>query len=349
MQLFSSFCSSWIAPTPHDVIWQRRSVKLLRYRSPARVGAVGGGREGPRYRLPLLVVPSMINRHYVMDLMPGRSLVEHLLAQGLEVYLLDWGRPRQEDQYVDFDSVILEMLGGAVERVCRRTGAEGVSLFGYCMGGTMAAIYTALRPRRVANLINLAGPVDFSKGDALFNWTDRRWFKPALLVDALGNLPPSLMQSSFSWLVPTANANKLLALIDRGGDEEFVRSFVAVETWTNDNVAFPGVAYRKYIEDLFQKNLLVQGEYRVRGERVDLGQISCPVLVLTASKDHIVPAPTAVPLVELCGAEDRTALELPGGHVGIMVGGGVEKHLWPRIDEWVLPRSAAVPRAGRAA
>lgn len=286
----------------------------------------------------------MINRHYVMDLMPGRSLVEHLVEQGLDVYLLDWGRPREEDQFVDFDSVIIDQLGGAVERVCRHAGVEGVSLLGYCMGGTMAAIYCALAPERISNLINLAGPIDFSKGDAIFKWTDERWFKPDLLVDALGNLPAALMQSSFSWLAPTASANKVLALIDRGGDERFLRGFFAVETWTNDNVAFPGAAYRKYIKDLFQQNLLIQGEYRVRGQRVDLGRISCPVLVLTASKDHIVPTATSTPLVELCGAEDRTARELPGGHVGIMVGSGVGKHLWPQTDQWLLPRSAPKAR-----
>ena len=157
------------------------------------------------------------------------------------------------------------------------------------------------------------------------------------------------MQSSFSWLVPTANANKLLALIDRGGDERFMRGFWAVETWTNDNVDFPGEAYRRYIKDLFQRNLLVQGQLRIRGERVDLGQIECPVLVLTASKDHIVPTATSTPLLELCGSEDRTAVELPGGHVGIMVGGGVARHLWPQLDQWLLPRSRPIAADGPAA
>jgi polyhydroxyalkanoate synthase subunit PhaC len=321
----------WMAATPAEVIWQRRSVRLLRYRFPEGVGQTA--------EVPLFLVPSMINRHYVMDLMKGHSLVEHLLSQGLAVYLIDWGRAAAEDRYLDFDYCIEHLLGAAVERACRHARVESMSVLGYCMGATMAAIYAALHPRRVANLINLAGPIDFTKGGALFQWTDERWFNPDLVVDALGNIPALLMQGSFSWLVPTSNAQKLVALIDRGDDKQFMRIFTAIEKWTNDNVPFPGEAYRKYIRDLFQKNLLMKGELQIFGKAVRLEQITSPVLVLTASRDHIVPAPSAVPLTSLCGSKDATAVELPGGHVGIVVGSGTSKHLWPTIDRWLLPRS----------
>lgn len=329
----------WMAATPADVIWQRRSVRLLRYRPVEGVGM--------KYGVPLFIVPSMINRHYVMDLMKGHSLVEHLLEQGLPVYLIDWGRSEAEDRFLDFDACVRDLLGGAVQRACRHAGVKQVSLIGYCMAGTMAAIYAALCPEQIGNLINLVGPIDFTKGGALFSWTDRRWFDPDLVVDALGNVPASLMQGAFSWLVPTSSASKLLALVERGEDEQFMRSFCAIETWSNDNVLFPGEAYRKYIRDLFQQNLLIKGEYRVRGVPVRLKQITCPVLVITASKDNIVPAPSAAPLTDACGSTDTTVVELRGGHVGIVVGSGVAKHLWPTLDGWLLPRSRplAEPRS----
>jgi len=321
----------WMAATPADIVWQRRSAKLLRYRPAEGVPQ--------RADTPLLLVPSMINRHYVMDLMKGHSLVEHLLSLGIPLYLIDWGRAAAEDRFLDFDYCIENLLGAAVERTCHHAGVEQASLLGYCMGGTMAAIYAALHDDRVANLINLAGPIDFTKGDALFQWTDERWFNPDLVVDALGNVPPVLMQSSFSWLVPTSNANKLISLVERGEDKQFMRIFTAIEKWTNDNVPFPGEAYRKYIRDLFQKNLLIKGEYEVFGEKVDLKKITGGVLVISASKDHIVPGPSATPLVQLCGSKDATGVELPGGHVGIVVGGGTSKHLWPTLDKWLVPRS----------
>ena len=321
----------WMAATPAEVVWTRRSVRLLRYRFPEGVRRSAG--------VPLLLIPSMINRHYVMDLMTGHSLVEHLLHQGLAVYLVDWGRAADEDRYLDFDYCIEDLLGAAVLRACRHAGVGSVSCLGYCMGGTMAAIYAALHPLRVANLINLAGPIDFTKGDALFQWTDARWFNPDLVVDALGNVPAALMQGSFSWLVPTSSAQKLLALAERGDDQQFMRLFTAIERWTSDNVPFPGEAYRKYIRDLFQKNLLIKGEYEVHGQRVHLEDITCPVLVISARRDHIVPGPSAVPLASATGSRDATAVELPGGHVGIVVGSGTSKHLWPTLDRWLLPRS----------
>jgi polyhydroxyalkanoate synthase subunit PhaC len=331
LSLFRTKLPDWMAATPADVLWQRRSAKLLRYRRPEGQAAT--------HAVPLFIVPSMINRHYVVDLMSGHSLVEHLLQQGLEVYLIDWGKAGAEDRFLDFDSCIRDLLGGAVARACHHAGSDQVSLLGYCMGATMAAIYAALDQRRVASLINLAGPIDFSKGGALFGWTDPRWFDPDLVVDALGNVPAPLMQGAFSWLIPTANASKMLTLIERGEDEQFMRSFRAIETWSNDNVPFPGEAYRKYIRDLFQRNLLIKGEYRVGGEAARLDRITCGVLVLTASKDHIVPGPSATPLCAACGSKDATAVELPGGHVGIVVGSNAAKHLWPTLDRWLLPRS----------
>jgi polyhydroxyalkanoate synthase len=321
----------WMAATPAEIVWQRRSVRLLRYRFPESAS--------PAVEVPLFLVPSMINRHYVMDLMKGHSLVEHLLGEGVPLYLIDWGRAADEDRFLDFDYCIEHLLGAAVERACRHAGVQRVSLLGYCMGATLAAIYAALHPERTENLVNLAGPIDFDKGDALFQWTDERWFDPDLVVDAFGNIPAALMQGSFAWLVPTAGAQKLLALLDRGEDRQFMRIFTAIEKWTNDNVPFPGEAYRKYIRDLFQKNLLVKGELEIYGRAVQLSAIRCPVLVIIASRDHIVPGPSAVPLTGLCGSKDATAVELPGGHVGIVVGSGTSRHLWPALDRWLLPRS----------
>jgi polyhydroxyalkanoate synthase len=329
----------WMAATPAETIWRRRSVRLLRYRFPEGVSQAA--------EVPLFLVPSMINRHYVMDLVKGHSLVEHLLGQGLALYLVDWGRAAAEDRFLDFDYLIEHLLGAALERACRHAHVEHMSMLGYCMGGTMAAIYAALHPKRVANLITLACPIDFDKGEALFQWTDPRWFNPDLVVDALGNLPAALMKGSFGWLLPTSSAQKLLTLIDKGDDRQFMRIFTAMEKWSNDNVPFPGEAYRKYIRDLFQKNLLVKGELEVYRQPVRLSSITCPVLVLSGSRDHIVPGACAVPLTCLCGSKDATAVELPGGHIGIVVGSGTSKHLWPALDDWLLPRSGPSQLAGR--
>ena len=104
--------------------------RLLHFRSEATVAK------------PILLVPSLINRWYVLDLRPGASLVEALAGAGFDVWLLDWGVPEAEDRYLDWDSV-LKRLGRAVRRVQRETAHASIGLLGYCMGGTLSAIYAA--------------------------------------------------------------------------------------------------------------------------------------------------------------------------------------------------------------
>ncbi|MCA9668353.1 MAG: alpha/beta fold hydrolase [Myxococcales bacterium] len=352
----------WMAATPCDVLWRRRSVRLLHYlhpdsaddeaastSKPAKSSAQRNAQTvGSSYPRPLFIVPSMINRHYVCDLMRGRSMVEYLLRRGHDVYLIDWGAPQGEDRLLDFDSCIEDLLGAAYERVLEHAGVEKANVLGYCMGATMAVIYTALYPHKVAGLINLAGPIDFSKAGILGTWTNPSWFNPERITDALGNLPGALMQGSFQWLSPLGALGKMRALRDRIDDEAFVRRFQAIEVWTNDNVDFPGGAYNKYIRHLYQDNRLIKGTYRVRGKAARLDAIHCPILCITATRDQIVPMECAKPLLELSGATDVESAELAGGHVGVVVGSAATRSLFPKLDEWLSARSGAAPSETRA-
>lgn len=114
-----------VGMTPKEVIWSRNKTVLYRYLPMAE----------RRHRLPILLVYALINRPYVMDLYPGRSLVEALLQQGFEVYLLDWGTFGPEDRHLKLDDFVLDYIPAAVRKVLRRAGAEQFSLLGYCMGG----------------------------------------------------------------------------------------------------------------------------------------------------------------------------------------------------------------------
>ena len=319
----------WMAATPATVVWQRRGVRLLHYTPRA---------DGPSRRSPLLIVSSMINRYYVLDLLPGHSLVEHLVAQGHQVYLLDWGQPEPEDRFLDLDGCIVDLLGAGIDRARRHAGARRVGLLGYSVGGTLAAIHAALRPETTAFLINLCGPIDFARGGLFAAWTDRRWFSADAIVDAFGNLPAAFLQSSFSWLVPTMLARKLGTLALRAGDEGYLRLFAAVELWAADNVAFRGGAYRGYIRELYQENRLVKGELEVRGQPVRLEAIRCPVLVVVASGDEIAPPASALALRDRCGSEDVQATQVQGGHVGVMIGSQAQRSLWPTLDRWLHAR-----------
>jgi len=318
-----------VGQTPADVIHRENKWQLLRFRPRP---------EGVAHRTPVLLVPSLINRWYVLDLMPGKSFAEWLVDRGHDVFVIDWGTPGPEDRYLTFDDVCDRYLGRAIRRSARAAGSEKVHLLGYCMGGILTAIHAAARPERVASLVQLAAPVRFDDDGLLAKWTRTSTFDIDALVDGCGNVPWQLMQSTFHMLRPTLNLSKAVAVLDRAWDDQFLDGFLALETWGNDNVSFPGECYRRYIKDLYQGNQLVHGTFTLSGRPARLESIECPVLAVTFEHDHIVPAHSAKVLVDRVGAADKEHLHLPGGHVGAVVSSSAKKHLWPRMIGWWAER-----------
>ena len=329
-----------IGPTPADAIFGENKWQLLRYRPRP---------DGIRHRTPILMVPSLINRHYVLDLAPGRSLVEYLVGEGHDVHVIDWGQPGDEDRYLTFDDLCDGYIGRAVRMAARAAGTEQVHLLGYCMGGTLTAIHAAARPERIATLTALAAPVSFAEGGLLAAWTRTSTFDVGALVDAFGNVPWPLMQSSFHLLRPTLNLWKAVRLVDRAWDDEFLDNFVAVETWGNDNVSFPGLAYRRYIEDLYRDDALVRGRMTLSGRPACLSAIRCPLLCITFDSDNIVPAASATPLLDAVGSDDVQHMHLSGGHVGAVIASRARENLWPHMARFWAERDRVAGRRARAA
>jgi polyhydroxyalkanoate synthase len=313
-----------LAPTARSTIHREGTACLYSFSPSGSPGRAG---------LPLLLVPSLINRWYVLDLRKGASLVEALVGDGHDVYCLDWGAPEDEDRYLSWEDV-LGRLRRAVARVRRHTGHTRVGLLGYCMGGTLAAIHTALFSDHIAALVNLAGPIDFSKGGALTEFVSPDWFDPDAVSDA-GNVGPSQMQSGFTALRPTLDIAKLVGSIDRVGDKAAQESVAALDAWSSDNIAFPGEAYRTYIRELYQQNRLVEGGHTVGGREVKLSNIRCPVMTITASRDTICPPDAALALGTHSSSKVVDSLIVPGGHVGAVVGRRASSELYPALSGWL--------------
>jgi polyhydroxyalkanoate synthase len=307
--------------TAKDTVHVDGSARLLRFRAT--------GTAAPRQGRPVLLVPSLINRWYVLDLRPGASVVESLVGAGIDTWCLDWGVPRDEDRHLGWDEV-LARLARAMRRVAREAGGGPIGVLGYCMGGTLAGIATALAPERVSALVNLAGPFDFAEGGILAEMTDSRWFDADAVADA-GNVSPEQMQSAFVLLRPTAQMAKWLVLAERAGDPAAQSAFLDLEGWASDNVPFPAAAYRTYVRELYQDNRLVAGTHAVAGRRVNLGDIRCPVLTVVADRDVICPPAAATALNDHCGAAVRRVLEIPGGHVGAVIGPRARALLYPAL------------------
>ena len=316
-----------VGTTPHDVVLASGPWRLLRFRN-ANV----------THRTPVLLVPSLINRWYVLDLGPQRSFVADLVANGHDVYIIDWGTPRPEDRFTTWDDVCGRWLGRALRHVARAAPQQQAHVLGYCLGGTLAACHAAAFPDHVASLIALAAPIDFAHAGIMATWTRSPEFDVGALVDAYGNVPWPLLQASFHMIRPTLNLAKVVALLDRAWDDEFLDGFLAIERWGNDNVSFPGACYRDYIEKLYRNNELLHGTMTLCGRSADLRQLDVPTLVISFEHDAIVPAKSATALLDLVPAEDKAHLHLPGGHVGAVVSKKAARGLWPTIRRYWTDR-----------
>jgi polyhydroxyalkanoate synthase len=281
----------------------------------------------------------LINRHYVLDLLPGRSFAEYLVREGHDVFVIDWGSPGDEDRFLSFETVCDRYVGRAMRIAAELagsgpSGAGQVHLFGYCLGGTIAAIHAACHPDRVATLTCIAAPIDFHDCGLLSLWTRVKSFSVRTLVEAFGNVPWPLMQASFHLLRPTLNMMKGVQLIDRLADDEFLDGFFAIETWGNDNVSFPGRCYEEYIERLYRENALIRGTLSFSGRGIALADITAPTAVVTFEHDNIVPPRSASILLEQIGAKEKEHVHLHGGHVGAMTSKKAAASLWPRLHRF---------------
>ncbi|MFP5451433.1 MAG: alpha/beta fold hydrolase [Thermoleophilia bacterium] len=317
--------------TPREVVWTRNKTTLYRYRPTA------GEPSGP----PVLFVYALINKPYIFDLRPGNSFVEHLLAHGHDIYMLDWGRFGWEDRDTTLDELVGDHLPRAVARMLRRSDADAYTLFGYCMGGTMAVAHAALRPEGLAGLVTLTTPVDFTHAGIHRVWTDPRHLDAEAVAAGLGNIPGTLIGFGNKMLRPGANFvdvyDAFAEIVLSGRD---LTSWRAMNQWVNDGVAFPGAAFVQWVRDLYQLNRLMRGEWEIGGRRVEPAAIEAPLLNVAAAKDHIVPPAMARPLNEMVSSADATYIELPAGHVGVLAGSGARDRLWPAVTDWLAARAA---------
>ncbi|MGH7319999.1 MAG: alpha/beta fold hydrolase [Candidatus Rokuibacteriota bacterium] len=314
-----------IGLTPRNEVYRRKKARLYRY-----IGT-------PRHPTPILLVPNLaMTRPDIFDLQPGASLVEFLVGQGFDFYLLDWGVFGEEDRDLTIDECVEETLPRAIAQVLATSGAPALSALGYCMGATLIACHLGLRPASpVRRLVSLAGPVDFSRGGLFTQRLDRRYFDADRVTDTLGMVPPEFFQLVFGLLRPTTNLSVLLNLWWRSEDDAYVERSQAMSHWANTYSAMPGEFFRKWVKELYQENRLVRGEFRLRGQAVDLGRIRCPVLAVVGAADNIVPPAAALALIEHVGSKVKESAELPGGHASLFAGGEASARLWPALAQWL--------------
>ena len=311
-----------------ELVFEIDKIKLYRYDNTNRSKGL----------TPLVIIYSLINRPYMLDLQPDRSMIRSLLNEGLDVYLIDTGHITEADRFNTLDDYINDYFNGCIDHVIETTPHKNVTLVGICQGGMMALIYSAIYPDKVGYLIPVVTPVDFSVREAVI-YSLARYVDADKLINTMGIIPGEMLNESFRIMKPFGKVFKYLSSLDLFADPYKMQNFLRMEKWIFDTPALPGECNRQFIIDIYQKNKLVEGGLIVGDKEVDLKKITMPVLNIYAAYDHIVPASSTIIMDKLIGSKDYTAHKLVTGHIGVFVGSKSQNELAPAIGDWLKSKS----------
>ena len=331
-----------IATTPHEIVYTDDKVKLIHYLPTVK----------NVLPVPVLIVYALVNRYYILDLQPDKSVVKKLLDEGFDIYLIDWGYPSGPERYLTLDDYINGYIDDAVEAIKSRSGVPQISLMGVCQGGTFSVIYTATHQEKIKNLVTLVAPVDFDTDKGLLHiWA--KSLDADKIVDYYGVVPGDFLNSGFLLTDPfRLMFDKYLNLFERIdcrhlddedcalNNRDTIRNFLRMEKWIFDSPDQGGETFRQFIRDFYQKNLLIKNKFVIDGQTVNLKNITAPLLNVMAQFDHLVPNEATKPLSDAVSSTDKEMLVFPTGHIGIFVGSKSQKEVCPKISEWLKPRSA---------
>ncbi|HEY9245416.1 MAG TPA: class III poly(R)-hydroxyalkanoic acid synthase subunit PhaC [Candidatus Methanoperedens sp.] len=347
MELFLGLPDFSVGATPSEIIYTEDKMKLIHYIPTVE----------KMHPVPILIIYALVNRYYILDLQPDKSVIKKLLGDGYDVYIIDWGYPSGPDRYLTIDDYVNGYLNNAVDVVRKRT-TDKITLLGVCQGGTFSVMYSALHPEKVENLVTLVSPVNFDTDKGLLH-TWARNLNVDKIVDAYGIVPGDLLNAGFLLTDPfRLMIDKYVGLVDRieskrddlesqSRNKEMIKNFLRMEKWIFDSPDQAGETFRQFIKDCYQKNLLIKNRMEIGGRRIDLKKITMPLLNVMAEFDHLVPNDASLPLNDAVSSSDKATFVFPTGHIGIFVGSKSQKEVCPKISEWLKPRSNGKEKYGK--
>lgn len=328
-----------VGATPKNLVLKQDKVTLHRYEPLDDVEPVTG---------PVLIVYGLIGRYTMADLQEDRSLVRNLLGRGVDLYVVDWGHPTRADQNLKIDDYVDWYLDDCVDAICKEAGTDQVTLLGICEGGVFSTLYAAKHPEKVKNLILTITPIDFhgdqedeDESHGFINLWTRNLTDEDInrLIAAFGNLPGEIMASVFQMMTPIRTMTKYnLDLLDAAADQKRLLNFLRMEKWLADRPHHPGAAAKQWLIEFYKENQLIQGEFEMSGQKIDLADLTMPVLNIYALQDHIIPPASSKALEKYVGTQDYTEIALPGGHVGVYVSGKSQGIVGEGVFDWLVKR-----------
>jgi polyhydroxyalkanoate synthase len=310
-----------IAVTPHEIVYQQDRVKLKYYKSESKNRGT---------TTPLLIVYALINRETMLDLQPGRSVVNTFLENGIDIYMIDWGYPTRKDRYISIDDHVNGYMDDVVDFILEREKLKQINLMGICMGGSFCVMYSALHPEKIKNLVTTVAPTSFDTDQGLLH----SWMKSVnvdRMMDALGNMPGDLMNFGFLLLNPARlMIDKYHSFIENMNSKDFVENFVRMEKWIFDSPDVPGETFREFVKECYQENKLINSQLELGGKRVDLKNLTMPLLNIYGKYDHLVPPGACDQLTSRVGSKDARDICIDTGHIGIYVSSKCQKEFADR-------------------
>lgn len=319
-----------VGATPYEIVYQEDRVKLKHYFRPDNAE--------DKLKTPLLVVYALINRETMLDLQPDRSVVKTFLQDGIDLYMVDWGYPTRKDRYVSIDDHVNGYIGNMIDFIREKHQIPKVNLMGICMGGSFSIMYSALHPEKIKNLITTVTPSSFDTDKGLLYV----WMKDIdvdKMIQTYGNIPGDLMNLGFLMLNPARlMIDKYIGFMENMDNKDFVENFIRMERWIFDSPDVPGETFRQFVEDCYKKNLLIQSKMYLNGQRVDLKNLTMPLLNFYGKYDHLVPPESCDQLTKAVGSKDSEDICLETGHIGIYVSSRFQRQFAPKITRWLKER-----------
>lgn len=303
-----------LALTPGAVVHRTRLVEIIHYKATAKqVRSV-----------PVVIITPWINKFYILDLTPKKSMVRYLLEQGFDVYITSWKNPGAELRDVRFDDYLMEGIQAAVDTACAVSGSPKVHAVGYCIGGTALTTYLAWADRhvpeaerKVAHWSVFTTLVDFSHPGDVEVFIDEgsvRYITHAM--EQKGYLDGKEMAGSFRLL----RSNPLVwQYVVQGYLMGQKPSAFDVLYWNMDATRMPSAMHGWYLKEYYLRNRLIEPDgVTVAGEPIDISRIDLPLYAVAAEDDHIAPWRQTFRIMNFVRAEKRFVLSSSGHILGIV-------------------------------
>lgn len=312
LKRWKGFFGAWNRPapkvgaTPRDAIWKKNKSTLWYYAPTEK-----------KYKVPLFLVYSLVNQPFILDMAPGNSVIENFTRNGFEVYLMDFGIPGYEDKDISASDYVVHYIQKGVRRALRHSGAQEITLIGYCLGGTLATMYATIAEEPIRNLILNVSPIDFETVpffDKLAQASKEDKLNINRLLEAVGLISGHSMKAGMRMVTNPIYFSPYLSLLNKAYDENYVEKWKRLKAWTDGHIPFTGAAMQELMNELGKKNKLIEGGLIIHGKKAELSNIHANLLVISTEHDRLVLKEQNMRVIDFVSSKDKTFLLEDGGH-----------------------------------